>query len=924
MRFGAVSALLASLVFASVLPFKRSWSGAGNEKELLIYVSALEGSDSWSGLLPAPNLASTDGPLASFEGARAKICSIDKTELSRIVVRFRDGSQAPATTQASRLNRSTLVEDAAFHFGEGASDLALRADFGGQKTFRDGVYRLTSTITLSAADSGSPQTEIVYQSYPGEHPVFSGGVRITKWVDLGGNKWQATLPQGMQNFENLFYNGERRLRPRLGGYLGPYNRIYDEVNHLGSGDPTWINANCATYPTTSRCFDRFKYITSTADPAQQPMVLNPDPSSWGNLYFATNTLCGNGTLNQDPNLLGDIEALVFEQFSTSKLRVNCVDFAKHIVYMTGPTPVPGADHESEPGFIQSHRIIFENVQGALSAPGQWFLNHPSTGAWTLTYLARFGENPNFDEVIVPQVAQLFVGQNVQHVTLRGLTFEHDNYVIPFQGHASSELEADISSAVSFQNSNHITVDRVVVRHTAGGGLDFDTCSADVDANGNSISPKWCTARAPSPTSTYSSIQNSIFYDLGAHGIRIGENAVGPLAQFFDDNTSAHDFLVQNNLVQGYGRVIPAAFGIGQGVGYNNNYAHNEVFDGYHTAISISHGGDDNVLAKGRGNADNTIEYNRVYDLLQGIMSDGGSLRIEAGNNKGTSTGNKIWHNVVHDTSDSSIIDNPSTVPNLQKSGYGGDGIYLDNSTGDVDVEFNLVYRVSDTAVYTPHGPPTNGYPIKVKNNILAYARKAMIGVNDPYQTQNQNVNQTGLSWIPTFVFQVSNNIFYFDRDSTFTPSFAIENNCIFPGDTNTPPPLHLLPFPAYESFSNNLYWSTIYGSGFKTGGGGFAVLSLQVASLIAGDPCGPKTTPDYYSLEQWMKQFGEDAGSVARDPGFAKPYYPFDDYSLRLGSPLAGFIPFDPDEAGRFPEFFRPPPVAPTFVTMPYDPKTDF
>ena len=35
---------------------------------------------------------------------------------------------------------------------------------------------------------------------------------------------------------------------------------------------------------------------------------------------------------------------------------------------------------------------------------------------------------------------------------------------------------------------------------------------------------------------------------------------------------------------------------------------------------------------GYGNANNTISFNHVYNLLQGIMNDGGSIRIEAGNN----------------------------------------------------------------------------------------------------------------------------------------------------------------------------------------------------------------------------------------------------------------------------------------------------
>ena len=45
------------------------------------------------------------------------------------------------------------------------------------------------------------------------------------WRNIGGNQWQVSLPSATQNFEQLFYNQQRRLRPRLGGSLGTYYRV---------------------------------------------------------------------------------------------------------------------------------------------------------------------------------------------------------------------------------------------------------------------------------------------------------------------------------------------------------------------------------------------------------------------------------------------------------------------------------------------------------------------------------------------------------------------------------------------------------------------------------------------------------------------------------------------------------------------------
>ena len=42
------------------------------------------------------------------------------------------------------------------------------------------------------------------------------------------------------------------------------------------------------------------------------------------------------------------------------------------------------------------------------------------------------------------------------------------------------------------------------------------------------------------------------------------------------------------------------------------------------------------------------------------------------------------------------------------------------------------------------------------------------------------------------------------------------------------------------------------------------------------------------------------------------------------GSPIYGFVVFDADEAGRKFPAFEAPPVAPTFMTAPFNPRTDF
>ncbi len=817
---------------------------------VILYVSATRGNDAWTGRLSHSNPHRTDGPLATLDGARRAVRAIDKTGISEVRV-----------------------------------------------LFREGTYYLASTVDFTLADSGTPNTSIVYQSYPGEWPVFTGGARVLNWVNIGGNEWKAALPASTQYFENLFYNGDRRLRPRLGGYLGEYYHF---------AKPVILDANEASLPQNVQncavridanhfeCFDRFRYISG--DPIAQ-ISKNLAPVAGNN--------CGQNPGN--PALAGDVEVLDFEQFSTSKLRISCIDTTNEIVYLTGPTTEPQSNY-TEDGFQAGRRYLVENVEDALTEPGQWFLDRSVPNSLVLYYLAGRGENPNIDTVTIPQTAPpLLRTSNLSYVTFRGLAFEYDNSTLAFGGHPSRELEVDIPPVISIQNSQYVTFDSGVIRHASGAGLEILSC---LPANPTQTPPPlnsppaWCSYVGTDVVTTHNSVTNSAFYDVGALGMRIGL----PWVPDETDGNIPQWTAVTNNVVEGYGRIIPASFGIGQGLGHDNSYLHNDVYDGYHCAISIST--QTNVAPDPPGNADNTISFNHVHDLLQGIMSDGGAIRIESGNSKGTAPGNRIWNNRIHDVSDSSA--------QLDADGYGGDGIYLDNSTGAVDVENNLVYRVSDTAVYSPHGPAqlSNGdrnttHPIIVKNNILAFARTAMIGVNFPYADGET---------VPNLAFVLSNNLMYFDRNGASAgQAFYVQGECTY---TNG------LAFPDFEAFSSNLYWRT--DGTFAHDGHAF---HQQVTPKpdAHNPPCANDAATDtglwqfYRFSTQWQKPpLNEDTGSVIGDPEFLLPFFPFDNYMLLHGSPGVGFVPFDPNDAGREFHFFDPPPVAPTFVTAPYNPWTDF
>jgi hypothetical protein len=511
--------------------------GASCEPGVADFYVATNGKDSWSGTLDAPNGDSSDGPFATLDRARR----------------------------------------------------AVQGEPGGRHTVmvRGGNYFLSSPLVFSASDSGTAAAPITYESYPCENPVISGGKQVTGWKNTSGNVWTVALsPANFQNFEGLFYNGERRFRPRTtaSGYLYNAGPVFDSAS----------SANCSLQVEGQwECFDRF--------------------------YFHGNDVAAN----YHSLALGDVEILDFEIWTMSRMRLQSVDSVNRIAYLTGPTIAGVSD-----GFFTGHRYLIENVKEALTQPGQWYLdrcaNPPSctssNGTWTLTYLAKANETPSEDTIIVPQQAQVLTATGLQYVTFQGITFAHDNWLPPSTGFGDSQGMPAVSAALSFMGSSNITLDGCTVAHTEGWGVEFV---------GNN-----------SGSTTDNQVVNSALFDLGAGGVRIG---YWPNDANTETNVAQHT-LVQNNLIAGGGRVQPTGIGTGIWVGdsHHNTITHNEVHDFYSGAIGV---GFTYGISGGAGLAhDNMVSYNLVYDLGQGVTSDMGAIYFASS----ATTGNQVLNNVVHD------------------------------------------------------------------------------------------------------------------------------------------------------------------------------------------------------------------------------------------------------------------------------------
>ena len=865
--FSVFCALCPSAITAGNLQSAKS----ADSPSAIEFFVAPGGNDSWSGMLPTPNQAKSDGPFASPAGAQVAIqrLLINANPHRPIIVKLRGGNYYLPLSPTN-----------------------------------------PGTLSFTIDDSGKADAPITWENYPGETPVISGGIPVGKgglgltWTKISVNRWQVHLPGNIQPFEYLFYNGERRLRSRIQsaagtGYymsgaschstssgqivstsdcnLGSFLRVAQEVHPVGP-DADCPSVEQARFAHDSKCLDRFEY-----DPRDTAIA------AWKNLSPGPGNPCHVPASNYPA---GDVELTLFDAWTVDVMRISCVDTRRHIIYFTA------AAKGKDSGFnffgpTPGHRYIIENAKDAFeqeAAAGQtgiWFLDR-SSSAWTLNYIANPGENPNSDTIVIAQLppvepigGSLITALNLSYLTFRGITFEVDNFIPPSTGFTNDENgESVLPEAIDCESCQHVTFDHIVVRHTSSSGILIASSSSDSgDPAINDV------------------IEDSAFYDIGDSGIRIGHHPVG-----YDKAAYVvHSIIVRNNLIQGYGRIFPDGEGIAQGNGNDIDYAHNDVTDGYHGGVSIC------LIACPGENGSNIItQYNHLWNLFQGITSDGGALYYNVGGARKSGTGNRILNNLVHDVSDSSVIDE-----GVHGSGYGGAGIYLDIQSAGFDVENNVLFRNSQDAVEISSGPPP-GFPGNTfKNNIFAFSRNSMFRQLMPWP---QGCNRT------TSQVDMISNIFYFDRSES--QDFSLMDGCAYSCG---------LPYNQYHNFQGNLYWRT--DGHFANDSRAFHVLSRTPPNL---NVCTPPARArarfwTFMSFRDWQNgtfevegrtlAMTEDRGStVTVDPGFGHSGQPSD--FLLSKSPIAGFDYTKTNDtihnAGRINPSITVPAVPATFPTYSY------
>jgi parallel beta helix pectate lyase-like protein len=258
-----------------------------------------------------------------------------------------------------------------------------------------GVHGMRATFQLTAEDSGTASSPIVYQATAGATPIFDGGGRIDAWKPVSDAALRAKFDPAVRNrvleanlkslgVEDLGHPTAARLRPEL------------FCNNVPQTLARWPNEGFA--------------LTGAILGTETFKIWNSIPGCKDGKFRFIEDRPARWTDEPDAHLYGYWFWDWFEEYQ----EVASIDPAARAFTLAQPY--------SRYGYRKGQRYRAVNVLRELDCPGEWYLDRRTAMVY---WLPPEGVDPINSETTISLLAEPFVTiEGAKFVTIRGFTLQH--------------------------------------------------------------------------------------------------------------------------------------------------------------------------------------------------------------------------------------------------------------------------------------------------------------------------------------------------------------------------------------------------------------------------------------------------------------------------------------------------------------------